>query len=132
MAVGTIIMGSGFLFMVGAAKQCEASGMDTACASMWWVFMAYLFHTLGELSASPVALSFITKLAPAKYASLMMGLYFATTGLGNKVAGLIGEHSAKMGELQTFLTIAIFTISFGALIILFLKPLKKLTHGADD
>ncbi len=132
MAVGTMIMGAGFLFMVGAADQCMKSGIDSACASMWWVFFAYLFHTVGELSASPVALSFITKLAPAKYASLMMGLYFATTGLGNKVAGMIGEHSESLGELQTFLYIALFTISFGALIILFLKPLKKLTHGADD
>jgi POT family proton-dependent oligopeptide transporter len=52
--------------------------------------MAYLFHTIGELCISPVALSFITKLSPVKYASLMMGVYFAATGLGNKVAGIIG------------------------------------------
>ena len=55
---------------------------------MIWLVLAYLFHTIGELCISPVALSFITKLAPVKYASLMMGVYFAATGLGNKVAGL--------------------------------------------
>lgn len=56
-------------------------------------------HTIGELCSSPVALSFITKLAPVKYASLMMGVYFAATGLGNKMAGLIGEFS--QGEPAT-------------------------------
>jgi POT family proton-dependent oligopeptide transporter len=48
------------------------------------MLVAYLFHTIGELCLSPVALSFITKLSPVKYASLMMGVYFAATGLGNK------------------------------------------------
>ncbi len=48
---------------------------------MYWLVLAYLFHTIGELSSSPVSLSFITKLAPAKYASLMMGVYFASTWL---------------------------------------------------
>jgi hypothetical protein len=58
---------------------------------MFWIFLAYLFHTIGELSTSPVSLSFITKLAPVKYASIMMGVYFAATGFGNKLAGSIGE-----------------------------------------
>ena len=54
---------------------------------------AYFLHTIGELFASPNALSFVTKLSPAKYASLMMGLYFAATGFGSKLAGTIGEMS---------------------------------------
>ncbi|MGD1843162.1 MAG: hypothetical protein ACFB0B_20040 [Thermonemataceae bacterium] len=89
MAIGTIIMGLGFLFMAGASV--EASAEPFGKAAMYWLILAYLFHTVGELCASPVALSFITKLAPLKYASIMMGVYFAATGLGNKVAGLIGE-----------------------------------------
>lgn len=128
MAVGTMIMGLGFLFMVGASLQAEASGK----AAMYWLVLAYLFHTLGELSASPVALSFITKLAPAKYASLIMGSYFAVTGLGNKVAGLIGESAAQAGEQTVFLSITVFTVTFGLLILVFLPRLKALTHGAED
>lgn len=89
MAIGTIIMGSGFLFMAKASLEVLSTGQ----AALVWILLAYLFHTLGELSASPVALSFITKLAPAKYGSIMMGVYFAATGLGNKVAGAIGEMS---------------------------------------
>lgn len=91
MGVGTIIMGLGFLLMVGASN--EAGSTEFGTASFWWLTGAYLLHTIGELCASPTALSFITKLAPLKYASLMMGMYFAATGIGNKVAGIIGESS---------------------------------------
>ena len=89
MAIGVIIMGLGFLFMVFATIQYDEIGS----AAIYWLVLAYLLHTIGELSASPVALSFITKLAPLRYGALMMGIYFAATGLGNKVAGIIGESS---------------------------------------
>lgn len=128
MAIGIIIMGFGFIFMVFAAMEFEKSGSS----SMIWLVMAYLFHTIGELCLSPVALSFITKLSPVKYASLMMGVYFAATGLGNKVAGIIGESASDLGEYTVFLGIFIFTLIIGALFLMLLKPLKRLTHGAED
>ena len=90
MATGVIIMGLGFIFMAMAADNYVPNQNKSA---MYWLVLAYLLHTIGELCSSPVALSFITKLAPVKYASLMMGVYFAATGLGNKVAGVIGEFS---------------------------------------
>jgi len=130
MAVGTIIMGTGFLMMSGATLDVEGSADGKA--AMYWLVGAYLLHTLGELCASPVALSFITKLAPVKYASLMMGAYFAATGLGNKIAGLLGEAAQDAGELQIFTGIFIFCTLFGLLLIVFLKKLKALTHGAED
>jgi POT family proton-dependent oligopeptide transporter len=89
-------------------------------------------HVLGELSISPVALSFITKLAPAKYASIMMGLYFGATGLGGKLAGMLGELSTVVGELEVFIGIFVFCVLFGALLLVFFKKLKILTHGAED
>jgi POT family proton-dependent oligopeptide transporter len=128
MAVGNIIMGMGFVLMVGATKQATDGGL----ASMWWIVGAYLLHTIGELCSSPVALSFVTKLAPVKYGSIMMGLYFAMTGMGNKVAGLLGESASDYGEMQVFAGIGIFSVLFGLLLIVFLKKLKKLTHGAED
>jgi POT family proton-dependent oligopeptide transporter len=128
MIVGLIIMGTGFLFMTAATAQFENSGSS----AMYWLVLAYLFHTVGELSLSPVSLSFVTKLAPAKYASLMMGLYFATTGLGNKLAGLLGQSASHLGEYTVFTGIAVFCILFGLLIGLFFKKLKVLTHGAED
>lgn len=128
MALGIIIMGFGFLFMVFAAMEFNTSGSS----SMIWLVLAYLFHTIGELCISPVALSFITKLAPVKYASLMMGVYFAATGLGNKVAGIIGESASEFGEQTIFSGIVIFTVVIGVLFILILKPLKRLTHGVEE
>lgn len=128
LAIGTMIMGFGFIFMVFAVTEYDKYGSS----SMIWLVLAYLFHTIGELTSSPVSLSFITKLAPAKYASLMMGAYFAATGFGGKVAGILGEKSANLGEYTIFIGITIFTIIFGLLVIALLKPLKRLTHGAED
>ncbi len=128
MANGVIIMGLGFVFMVFASMEYENVGKS----ALYWLALAYLFHTIGELCASPVALSFITKLAPVRYGALMMGVYFAATGLGNKVAGLIGEGASEAGELNTFAGITIFCVIFGLLVIAILKPLKRLTHKAED
>lgn len=133
MAIGVIIMAFGFFFMSKASTEVVMDGENVIEKSaMIWLVLAYLFHTIGELCASPVALSFITKLAPVKYASFMMGAYFAATGLGNKVAGLVGAMSEGAGEFQVFTGIAVFCTIFGILIILILKPLKRLTHGAED
>jgi POT family proton-dependent oligopeptide transporter len=127
-AVGIMIMGFGFLFMRFAASEYEF--MDYS--SMHWLVLAYLFHTVGELCASPVSLSYITKLAPEKYAALMMGLYFAASGLGNKLAANIGENAGDAGEKATFTGIFVFCTLFGLLVIAILKPLKRLSHGAED
>ncbi len=128
MAIGVMIMGIGFVFMVFASLEFQRDGSS----AMYWLVLAYLFHTIGELCSSPVALSFITKLAPVKYASLMMGVYFAATGLGNKLAGVLGESASKAGDMTIFLSITIFTVIFAAIVLLMLKPLKRLTHGAED
>ncbi|MDO3694521.1 peptide MFS transporter [Wenyingzhuangia sp. chi5] len=128
MALGTMIMGFGFLFMTAAVAQYNNNGES----AMYWLVLAYLFHTIGELSSSPVALSFITKLSPVKYGSIMMGVYFAMTGIGNKLAGLLGESASSLGEYAVFTGIALFCMLFGGLILLFLKKLKALTHGAEE
>jgi len=91
MAIGTMIMGLGYVFMMFASKEAASEAFGKA--ALVWIFLAYLFHTIGELSTSPVSLSFITKLAPLKYASIMMGIFFAASGIGNKLAGSIGESS---------------------------------------
>ena len=128
MIIGLIIMGTGFFFMSAAAAEFNSTG----ASAMYWLVLAYLFHTIGELCISPVALSYITKLAPVKYASLMMGVYFAMTGFGNKLAGLLGESAEGLGELTVFTGIAIFCVMFGFLVLVFRKKLEVLTHNAED
>lgn len=127
-ALGILVMGFGFMFMRFAASEYELMGHS----SMYWLVLAYLFHTLGELCASPVSLSYITKLAPVKYASLIMGFFWAASGLGNKLAATIGENAGANGEKATFTGIFVFCTLFALLIMIILKPLKRLAHGAED
>lgn len=128
MIIGLIIMGTGFFFMSAASAEFESTG----ASAMYWLVLAYLFHTVGELCISPVALSYITKLAPVKYGALMMGVYFAMTGFGNKLAGLLGESAEGLGEFAVFTGIAVFCVAFGFLVMVFRKKLELLTHGAED
>ena len=128
MIIGLIIMGTGFFFMSAASAEFDSTG----ASAMYWLVLAYLFHAVGELCISPVALSYITKLAPIKYGSIMMGVYFAMTGFGNKLAGLLGESASKLGEFTIFTGIAVFCVVFGLLVMVFRKKLEGLTHGAED
>jgi POT family proton-dependent oligopeptide transporter len=128
MIVGLIIMGLGFFFMTAATAQYEATGTS----AMYWLVFAYLFHTIGELCLSPVALSYITKLSPVKYGSIMMGVYFAMTGFGSKLAGLLGQWSESLGELTIFTGIAATSVGIGLVVLLLRKKLEPLTHGVED
>ena len=127
MAIGIMITGSGFIMMVGASLQA----VDGQKALLIWLVSSYFLQVIGELSLSPVSLSFVTKLAPARYGSIMMGVLFASTGLGNKLAGLIGEYSQTLGEKETFIGIFLYCLVLGALVLIFLKKLKALTHDAE-
>ncbi|KAA3609964.1 MAG: MFS transporter [Calditrichaeota bacterium] len=130
MAIGTMVMGTGFLMLSAAVIELDA--VDGRKAMLVWLVAAYLLHVIGELSLSPVALSFITKLAPLKYSSMMMGLYFAATGLGGKLAGMLGELAQHAGEFEVFTGIFVFCVLFGLLLLVFFKKLKALTHGAEE
>ena len=127
MAVGVVIMAIGFLFMSMSSLEFQEKGSS----AMYFLVFAYLFHTLGELCTSPTAMALITKLAPIKYASIMMGTYFACTGFGNKLAASLGEWAQTAGEFEIFTGIFIFCSLFGILVMLLIKPLKRLTHGLD-
>ena len=130
MAVGMIIMSVSFLALMGAVYDASINMIGKA--PIYWLLFSYFLHVVAELSISPVALSFITKLAPAKYASLMMGTYFAITGLGNKAASMLGVFAQKSGEMVTFGIIALACLIVGILIFILVKKLKALTHGAEE
>lgn len=128
--VGMIVMSISFLALMGAVYDASLSALQKA--PIYWLLLSYLLHVVAELSISPVSLSFITKLAPAKYAGLMMGAYFAIVGLGNKAAGMLGEAAQDAGEMAVFAIIAASCLFVGLLLFVFLKKLKALTHGAED
>jgi proton-dependent oligopeptide transporter, POT family len=127
MAFGLILLGVGFVFMLGASKESEMTGK----ASILWVAAAYLFHTMGELCLSPVGLSMVSKLAPKRYASMLMGTWFLANAIANKLAGVIGSKAGKLGEFAIFGGIAA-TAALGGLVLLALSgTLRRMMHGAD-
>jgi POT family proton-dependent oligopeptide transporter len=130
MGVGNIIVGVGFLFMVGAALQKESA--LTGQSNLNWLVMAYLFHTIGELCLSPVALSFITKVAPKRVRSSMMGIFFAVLGTAGWTASELGAQAASSGDLMIFKLLFFGTVLLGILFIIFNKKLMRLTHGSEQ
>ncbi|NIB38067.1 peptide MFS transporter [Pseudomaricurvus alkylphenolicus] len=128
-AWGLLMLGVGFLAMVGAALQID--GNPSAKASVVWLILAYFFHTVGELCLSPVGMSMVTKLSPLRYTSLMMGLWYFFTGLANKAAGEVGRLVGEAGPLATFGGVAVSSIICGLVLFLLSDKLVDWMHGAE-
>ena len=128
MVLGLVLTGIGFLFMVFAALESEGG----AKASMMWLVLAYLFHTMGELCISPVGLSMVTKLAPLRLASLMMGVWFMINFVANWLAGIIGSYAETLGELAIFGGLAITLFVFAVVLWTISGMLVRWMHGAED
>jgi POT family proton-dependent oligopeptide transporter len=128
MIMGLVLTAIGFVFMVAAVFDQQAHGK----ASMIWLTLAYLFHTMGELCISPVGLSMVTKLAPMRLASVMMGVWFLINFFANLLAGYIGVFAERCGELTVFAGLATVLGVF-ALVLWFLAgKLVYWMHGAES
>ncbi|GAB3889883.1 peptide MFS transporter [Spirosoma agri] len=128
MATSLILLGIAYIIMVVAAKLV-LTGERT---SPLYLSFTYFFFTLAELFLSPVGLSSFSKLAPKRYTSQLMGLWFVGSSLGNLIAGLFAggfdeKNVAQMPDL--FLSVVYFSLGFGFLLLLFVKPLKKWMGG---
>ena len=124
-AIGMIILGLGFLVMVGAAKLVTAGNQ----AAPYWLILTYLLHTMGELCLSPVGLSSVTKLAPKRFVGQMMGIWFLAASLGNLMAGLMAGRfdPESLNEMPgLFMQIVLTTVGGGLLLLVFTKPIKRL------
>ena len=85
-----MLLGFGFAILAYGSMSID-QGAKVASVSMIWLILAYLFHTLGELCVSPVGLSYVSKLAPAKLVGLMFGIWFVANFVANLLAGLTGS-----------------------------------------
>lgn len=121
MGLGTVIQGLGYLTMVAAVFQRDASA--TGQSSMLWIFGVYFFCTVGELALSPVANSFITSMAPERMTSQMMGWYFAVTGVAGYLASRVGSFSTSYGERTVFIGLVIVTTAIGLIQLAFAKKI---------
>ena len=133
-ALGLVLLGFGFGFLAFGAKDIPA-GAQTASLSMMWLVLAYLFHTLGELCLSPMGLSYLSKLIPARMIAFMFGVYYLAIAIGNKLAHYVGGDIEKITQEYSlsyfFLIFTLIPIGLGLLSLLLHPLLKKLMHGVN-
>ena len=126
---GLILLGIGF-GLLAFGSQGLAEG---AKVSMVWLILAYLFHTLGELCLSPLGLSYVSKLVPARMIAFMFGMWYLAIAIGNKLAGSFGGMITEVTErydLSTFFLIFTFIPVVAGILVALLNPLlKRLMHG---
>lgn len=131
-AMGLILLGLGFGVLAFGSASIP-SGAATASVSMIWLILAYFLHTMGELTLSPVGLSYVSKLAPARLVGLMFGVWFLATAVANYLAGWTGSLIDQITELYSMSTFfLIYTglpIGAGLVLILLTPMIKKKMHG---
>ncbi len=124
MAIGCFLNAVSWLIMLGAVRV-TGDGPDHGQASWLWLFAFFLVLTVGELYLSPIGLSLVTKVAPLRVLSLMMGVWLASSFFGNLLAGYLGTYWSSMGKSDFFLMLAIVSAAAGVVIALLNWPLKN-------
>ena len=130
--LGLALLGIGFGFLAYGARNVP-SGAASGSLSMIWLVLAYLFHTLGELCLSPMGLSYLSKLIPARMIAFMFGVYYLAVAIGNKLAHYIGGDIDKITQEYSlsgfFLIFTIIPIGLGVVSLLLHPLIKKSMHG---
>ena len=121
-AVALVLVGAGFAILIWAAKMAEQGIL----VSPVWLLVTYFLHTCGELCLSPVGLSAMTKLAPARIAGLMMGVWFLATSVGNFIGGRISSLYESWALHSLFGAVGLFAIGAGIVLFMLVRPIKQL------
>jgi POT family proton-dependent oligopeptide transporter len=122
---GLVLVGFGFV-VLGLGASIAESGSKV---SPIWLLVTYLLHTMGELCLSPVGLSAMTKLAPARVAGLMMGVWFLSLSIGNYAGGRLAALYEALPLPMLFGAVGGFAIAAGVLLALFVRPAVRLMGG---
>ena len=122
-AWGLILVGLGFAILVPVAHGGRVSPM--------WLLLCYLLQTAGELLLSPVGLSAVSKLAPERLASMMMGLWFLADSVGNYIGGRLASVYETFSLPLLFALVAGVTVAFGLVMLVLVPPVKKLMSGVN-
>ncbi len=140
-ALGVFMAGLGFLALVGGMKVSGAAGMT----AVYFIFLIYWIHTIGELMLSPVGLSAVTKLAPARAVGMTMGAWFLYSGLSNYLAGIIAAGTgadtiggqltdtaaAKATYIEVYTNVGYVAMSIALVMLLVSPVIKRLMQDAD-
>jgi POT family proton-dependent oligopeptide transporter len=127
MAIGCVLLGLSFLFMLAPVATLGSDGK----ASLWWIIAFYAIYTLGELYVSPIGLALVTKVAPARIVSMMMGLWLASYAIGGLIAGEIGALWEKMSMSSFFILAAAIPIAAGIAIWAVSRSLRPILERAQ-
>jgi POT family proton-dependent oligopeptide transporter len=120
---GLVFLGIGFAVMVVAAVNTRGG---TSKVGPGWLVGTYFLHTVGELCLSPVGLSSVTKLAPRRLVSQLMGTFFMGNALGNLIAGLTASNFSGMPLPRLFGTISLIAGAAGIVLLLLARPISSL------
>jgi POT family proton-dependent oligopeptide transporter len=120
---GLIFVGLGFAILIPVASGTSVSP--------WWLTLTYLLHTIGELCLSPVGLSATTRLAPARIAGFMMGVWFLSISVGDFIGGRMASVYESFPLPALFGVVAGFCIVVGALLVFLIRPMKTLMGGIN-
>ncbi len=121
-SVGLFFASLSFVIMVPAAAMAVGGNK----VGWIWLTLSYLFATIGELCLSPVGLSAMTRLAPARVASLMMGVWFLATSVGNFIAGNMAGLYESLSPPKVFALGAAFAMVFAIVLAILVKPIKRM------
>jgi proton-dependent oligopeptide transporter, POT family len=139
-SLGLIFLGLGYIFMVWAGS---IASKDAAKAGMWLVVATYFWHTVGELCLSPTGLSYVTKAAPVRFVSLLMGIWFISSFIANLGGGIVAGQVEAIerneielpwnfgGQANFFFLFVVSSIGAGVLILVLTPLLKKLIAGRE-
>jgi proton-dependent oligopeptide transporter, POT family len=128
-------IGIGMLFTAGAFAIMTTAGLsggDTGRVSIAWLISAYAVVTLGELCLSPMGLSLVNKLAPARMRGVLMGGWFAATAIGNYLSGLVGSFWDDLPHSSFFMILTIASVGAAGLLLLVLKKIRPTIHEAEQ
>jgi len=124
-ALALVFVGAAFVLLIPAGSLAQ-SGVKV---SPLWLVAAYFIQELGELCLSPVGLSLVTKLAPVRFVSLVMGIFFLSNAAGNWLAGWSARFISTVPLVTLFGVTAAVTLGAGVVLFLLLRPIRNLMGG---
>ena len=126
MGIGCTLLAAAFLVLIPPARELAVHPR----ASLWWLAGCTFVLTIGEIYLSPIGLSLVTKIAPSRMASMMMGVWFLSSFFGNYLSGHLGTFWEKMPKERFFLMMTALSFAAGLAFFALLKPLHKaIGHG---
>lgn len=131
MASGMLLQGLGFVLMVGAVLQRGDSSSELVKANVLWMLFMYLFSTFGELCLSPIGLSMVSRLSPARLTSMLMGVWLASSFVANILAGQVAAMVGELGALKIFGSIAAVCFAIGGILLLLSRRLVRMEHHEE-